>query len=78
MAKGAVEIALAGRDKFRTAVTSALIRFPRRAPLRHRFVPHCLCLPALFAWAGAAVRSPTDRDDIYIKIGKRNTRFLYC
>ena len=40
MAKGAVEIALAGRDNFRTAVTSALIRFPRRAPLRHRFVPH--------------------------------------
>src|SRR5262245_2916819 len=44
VAKGAVEIALAGRDHFGTAVTLALILFPRRAPLRHRFVPHCPCL----------------------------------
>ena len=41
---GAVEITLAGRDNFGTVVTLALILIPRRAPLRHRFVPHCPCL----------------------------------
>ena len=35
-----VEITLAGRDNFGAAVTLALILLPRRAPLRHWFVPH--------------------------------------
>jgi hypothetical protein len=40
--KGSVEIALAGRHNFGTAVTLALILLSRRAPLRHRFVPHLI------------------------------------
>jgi len=60
MAKGALEIVLAGRDNFGTAVTSALILFPRRAPLRHRFVPHRLCLPALLLGPGRSeITDPT-------------------
>jgi hypothetical protein len=39
MAKSPVEIALAGRDNFGTAVTLALMLLLRRAPLRHRFSP---------------------------------------
>jgi hypothetical protein len=44
VAKDPVEIALAGRDNFGTAVTLALMLLLRRAPLRHRFVPHCVTL----------------------------------
>lgn len=40
----AVEITLPDRDNFGTAVTFALILLPRRAPLRHWFVPHCPCV----------------------------------
>src|SRR5262249_25513290 len=43
VAKGPVEIALATSDKFGTAVTLALMLLLRRAPIRHRFVPHCPC-----------------------------------
>ena len=56
VAKGAVEIALAGRDNFGTAVTSALILFPRPAPLRNRFVQSCLLH---FCSGRPAVRSET-------------------
>ena len=68
VAKGAVEIALAGRDHFGTAVTLALILFPRRAPLRHRFVPHCPCL----------LHFCLGRNNILIKTRTRDTRFLHC
>jgi hypothetical protein len=67
VANGAVEIALAGRDNFGTAVTLALILFPRCAPLRHRFVPHCPCLQHF---------CPI-HNDILIKTRKRDTRFLH-
>ena len=63
-----VDIALAGRDNFGTAVTSALILLPRCAPLRHRFVPHCPCL----------LRFCPVRNNILIKTRKRDTRFLHC